>query len=96
MPFYLHPDYTPPSWASPWFFWIATLLFLFFEFMTLMTHLVLKNLRSPGSSERKIPNGWGFDQVSCANYFWETMAWIIFCVQAQIFGAYVFLAAAVY
>ena len=96
MSLYLHPDYTPPSWAKPWCFWIAFLLFGFFEFMNLKTHMVLRDLRSPGSSERGIPKGWGFDQVSCANYLWETLAWIVFCVQAQVFSAYVFLAAAIY
>ena len=50
------------------------------EFMNLMCHLTLKNLRSGGGSneeeegsvrkKRGIPHGWGFDQVSCANYFW--------------------------
>ena len=96
MYFYLHPDYTPPSWASPAIFYTATALFLIFEFLNLQTHLVLKNLRTPGSTERKIPYGWGFGLVSCANYFWESMAWIVFCVQAQVLGGYVYLAASVY
>lgn len=96
MYFYLHPDYTPPSWASPAVFYTATALFLIFEFLNLQTHLVLKNLRTPGSTERKIPYGWGFGLVSSANYFWEAMAWIVFCVQAQVLGGYVYLAASVY
>lgn len=82
MYFYLHPQYTPPSWASDNFFYGATGLFCLFEFLNLQTHLVLKNLRKPGTTERNIPYGWGFDLVSSANYLWESCAWITFCVQA--------------
>jgi len=96
MYFYLHPDYTPPAWASPNLYYAATAFFLVFEFLNLKTHLVLKNLRRPGTTERKIPYGWGFNMVSSANYLWESCAWITFCVQAQVFGGYVFLLASVY
>ena len=49
-------------------------------------HLHLRSLRTGSSSlnvkdrtgGRKIPYGWGFDLVSCANYFWEIMAWTAF------------------
>ena len=60
-----------------------------------MTHIVLKNLRAPGTTERKIPHGWGFGLVSSANYFWESCAWIVFCVQAQLIGGYIYLVAAI-
>ena len=78
--FFFHPRYTPPSWASESVFKILAVLFVLFEFMNLMTHITLKNLRKPGSTERGIPKGWGFDLVSCANYFWEIMCWITFAV----------------
>lgn len=94
--FFLKPDYEPPSWATDNVFYAATALFCLFEFLNLMTHLTLKNLRTPGTRERKIPHGWGFDTVSCANYLWEACAWITFCVQAQLIGGYIFLAASIY
>lgn len=78
--FYLRPEYEPPSWATDEVFYTCTGLFCLFEFLNLMTHLVLKNLRAPGTTERKIPYGWGFGLVSSANYLWETLAWITFCV----------------
>jgi very-long-chain enoyl-CoA reductase len=56
--------------------------FTVFEFLNLMTHITLKNLRKPGTQERGIPKGWGFDLVSCANYFWEAMCWTTFAVQS--------------
>ena len=96
MYFYLHPDYKPPSWASDNFFKASTVLFCLFEFLNLKTHLILKNLRPPGTTERNIPHGWGFGLVSSANYLWETLAWTTFCVQAQLIGGYVFLGASIY
>jgi len=35
--------------------------FLIFEILNLKCHLVLKNLRKAGSTERGIPEGWGFN-----------------------------------
>lgn len=60
--------------------------FTLFEFLNLNTHIVLKNLRKPGSQERGIPRGWGFDLVSCANYFWESMCWLTFALLSQVTG----------
>lgn len=82
MYFFLHPQYTAPTWASETFFVGSTVLFCIFEFLNLQCHLVLKNLRKPGTTERGIPKGWGFSHVSCANYFWEAMAWLTFAVQS--------------
>lgn len=80
MYFYLHPQYTPPSWASDNFFYGSTALFCVFELLNLKTHLILKNLRKPGTTERNIPFGCGFGLVSSANYLWETCAWLTFMV----------------
>jgi len=35
--------------------------FALFEFMNLMCHIVLKNLRKPGTTDRGIPRGFGFN-----------------------------------
>jgi len=35
MYFFLHPDYTPPTWASDSFFIGSTILFCIFEFLNL-------------------------------------------------------------
>lgn len=80
MYFFLHPDYTPPSWASTGIYYAIFAAFVLFEFMNLMCHITLRNLRSEGSTERGIPKGWGFDLVSCANYFWEAMCWLMFAI----------------
>lgn len=86
MYFFLHPDYTPPAWATPLTHYIILGLFILFEFLNLMTHITLMNLRKPGSTERGIPKGWGFDLVSSANYFWESLCWLMFAIQAQSVG----------
>lgn len=92
MYFFLHPDYTAPAWASETFFKASFALFCLFELLNAKCHLILKNLRRPGTTERGIPKGWGFNQVSCANYFYEALCWLVFAVQAQTVGSYVFLA----
>lgn len=50
MYFFLHPSYTPPAWATPNFYYAATALFCLFEFCNLKTHLILRNLRAPGTT----------------------------------------------
>jgi very-long-chain enoyl-CoA reductase len=90
MYFFLHPDYTAPAWLSNQMTLVFAGLFTLFEFLNLMCHITLRNLRKPGSTERGIPKGWGFDLVSCANYFWESLCWLVFAVQSQVIGAYVF------
>ncbi len=82
MYFFLHPNYTPPSWANDSIHMILCAAFIFFEFMNFMCHMVLRNLRAPGSSERGIPTGWGFDKISCANYFWESLCWLTFSISS--------------
>jgi very-long-chain enoyl-CoA reductase len=86
MYFFLHPDYTAPAWASQRELTFIGIAFALFEFMNLMCHITLRNLRKPGSTDRGIPKGWGFDLVSCANYFWESLCWLAFAIQAQSIG----------
>ncbi len=83
MYFFLHPEYRPPKWArSKKFMFGVVALFVFFEYLNLMTHLTLRNLRKPGTKERGIPHGWGFQWISCANYWWEFLCWVLFCIQS--------------
>ena len=90
MYFFMHPRYTPPAWIDNTLIHLFALLFAIFEFLNLMCHITLSNLRRPGTKERGIPRGWGFDQVACANYFYESMAWLTFAIFTQVTGAYVF------
>ena len=90
MYFFLSPEYKEPEYGSEKLNFILACAFIFCEFMNLMCHITLRNLRRPGSSDRGIPEGWGFGLVSSANYFWESLCWIIFAIQCGCPGAYLF------
>ncbi|KAK3647744.1 Very-long-chain enoyl-CoA reductase [Elasticomyces elasticus] len=62
--------------GSPLLTYTGLALFAFGELANLNTHLTLRNLRSPGGTERGVPKGLGFDWVTCPNYLFETIAWI--------------------
>ena len=51
-------------------------LFTFGELANLNSHLVLRNLRRAGTTERGIPSGFGFSLVTCPNYLFEILAWV--------------------
>ncbi|KAJ3838334.1 3-oxo-5-alpha-steroid 4-dehydrogenase-domain-containing protein [Lentinula raphanica] len=62
------------------FLWTCASLWAFFELSNLSTHLHLRSLRPPGSRKRAIPTGYGFGLISCPNYFFETLAWVVICM----------------
>jgi very-long-chain enoyl-CoA reductase len=66
-------------------------LFLLFELLNFSCHIILKNLRKEGSTERGIPMGCGFGQVSCANYLWEACAWTTFALVTKVWGSWLFV-----
>ena len=72
--------YSPTSWAAepsnPLYTYLALALFVVGELGNLNAHIILRNLRSPGGTERGVPKGLGFDWVTCPNYLFETIAWI--------------------
>jgi len=90
-----HPKYTPP-FVSPQIVYGLAALFLVFETMNFQTHLILRNLRPRGTKQRGIPSGWGFQLVSCANYWWETLTWIVFCIMTQTLTGWFFTLIAFY
>lgn len=55
---------------------VGVVLYVFGEISNLSTHATLSNLRSPGGTERGIPQGYGFNLVTCPNYLFETISWI--------------------
>ncbi|KAH8601846.1 steroid alpha reductase-like protein [Bisporella sp. PMI_857] len=66
-------------------------LYLFGELSNWKTHITLSNLRSPGGTERGIPKGYGFNLVTCPNYFFETLAWVGVLLVTKSIGTGVFL-----
>ncbi len=60
MYFVLHTKYTEPVWDRN----VVNMFisaFVLFESLNFLTHLTLRALRKPGTTERNIPHGWGFD-----------------------------------
>ncbi|CAH1153635.1 unnamed protein product [Phaedon cochleariae] len=88
-----HPLFTAPSAMMQI---MGVSLFTICEIGNLSTHILLRNLRPPGSTVRRIPRPNGFpltklfDLVSCPNYTYEVGAWIGFslltsCIPAALF-----------
>ncbi|GAA5901278.1 trans-2-enoyl-CoA reductase (NADPH) TSC13 [Sporobolomyces salmoneus] len=75
------------------YFWVA--LWAYSEFSNLLTHLNLASLRPSGTKTRQIPRGYGFDSVSCANYWFESLAWFAFTGLTLNWAAGLFTAVAV-
>jgi very-long-chain enoyl-CoA reductase len=84
----LHPQQS--TYYSPFKDTLCAVAFGICEYLNLMTHLVLKSLRKPGTTERGIPRDYGFNQVSCANYWWEFCSWVAFACLAEVWGAWIF------
>lgn len=62
--------------SNPLLTYLGIALFTVGEVCNYITHVTLKNLRRPGSTERGIPQGLGFNIVTCPNYMFEAIAWI--------------------
>ncbi|KAF2708501.1 hypothetical protein K504DRAFT_477844 [Pleomassaria siparia CBS 279.74] len=70
------PSSPTASPSNPLITYAGLALFAIGEVCNLITHITLKGLRREGSTERGIPNGLGFNMVTCPNYMFETMAWV--------------------
>ncbi|KAJ5179785.1 hypothetical protein N7492_002995 [Penicillium capsulatum] len=69
------PDAAAATSSNPALVYVGIALFVFSELANLNAHLVLRNLRRPGTTERGIPTGLGFNLVTCPNYMFEILAW---------------------
>ena len=67
-------------------------LFTLAELCNFKTHTILRDLRPAGTTERRIPRGLGFDQVSCPNYFFEILAWVAMSSVTNSWASWVFTA----
>jgi very-long-chain enoyl-CoA reductase len=66
-------------------------LFVFSELANLNAHMVLRDLRRPGTTERGIPSGFGFSVVTCPNYMFEVLAWLgVFLVSQLSWSVLIF------
>jgi len=85
-----HPKYTaPPEWLSVVCFALAVVA----QFSNLRCHIILANLRKPGEKAYKIPSGFLFNYITCANYTAEIWGWILFTIGTRTLAAGLFTAA---
>ncbi|EMF17886.1 synaptic glyco protein SC2 [Sphaerulina musiva SO2202] len=87
-----HP--TSTSSLIPLIDYTAVAAYTFAELANLNTHLILRNLRSPGGTERGVPQGFGFAWVTCPNYLFEVIAWVSICVVTRSWTTALFTAVA--
>ncbi|XP_051572446.1 very-long-chain enoyl-CoA reductase-like [Myxocyprinus asiaticus] len=89
MAYYInHPLYTPPYYGEKQ---VKTALgiFLFCQLGNFSIHIVLRNLKQPGSKMKKIPYPtknpftWIFALVTCPNYTYEVGSWLGFTLMTQ-------------
>lgn len=88
-----HPLYTsPPETQSLVLFALAAV----FQLSNLRCHIILANLRKPGEKGYKIPAGFLFNYITCANYFAEIMGWVCFSLATQTVSGFLFTVAGAY
>ncbi|RUP43067.1 hypothetical protein BC936DRAFT_137677 [Jimgerdemannia flammicorona] len=81
---------TTMSERSEVWIWGCVAVWAWAQLSNLATHVTLRNLRPPGTRSRAIPYGYGFDLVSCPNYFFEIVAWGAICVLTLSWSAVLF------
>ncbi|KAK7495826.1 hypothetical protein BaRGS_00012816 [Batillaria attramentaria] len=96
-----HPMYTPPAYGDLQVYG-GLAAFVLGELGNFSIHVALRNLRPPGTKDRKIPYStsnpftWLFGLVSCPNYTYEAVSWIAFTVMTQCLPAGLFTLAGFY
>ncbi|EIM82531.1 uncharacterized protein STEHIDRAFT_141777 [Stereum hirsutum FP-91666 SS1] len=88
----LSPSVRNSAAGNPTFLSMSVLLWAIAELSNLKTHLTLRSLRPAGSRKLGIPKGYGFGLVSCPNYFFECMGWLIIAGMTGSWAAWLFLA----
>jgi len=87
--FVYHPLYTAPT-DNVTLIYGAAAVFVLAEVGNGWAHMVLRNLRRPGTKDRGVPRGGLFEYVTCANYTYELLAWLVFAVLTQALTSYLF------
>nr|CAG8486635.1 7522_t:CDS:2 [Entrophospora candida] len=62
---------------------------LFSQISNFATHITLRDICPPGTRNRYY-YGYGFDFVTCPNYFFEVLAWTSISILTNSFAAYLF------
>jgi len=72
----IYAPFSPAANATdPITTYLGIALFVFGQVGNLRIHKYLSGLRKPGETERKLPQGFTFNLVTCPNYMFEVIAW---------------------
>lgn len=80
----------PIEWLTDPRFIIGTVIFLAGFVINVWADQVLINLRKPGETAYKIPQGGLYRYISCPNYFGEIMEWVGFAIMAWSLPAVIY------
>ncbi|KCV71628.1 hypothetical protein H696_01047 [Fonticula alba] len=87
-------DFYRPSKAvvetSSGMLWGLTAFWAFCQLSNLYAHVTLRNLRPPGTRDRRIPYGFGFNLVSCPNYLFEILGWVAVSLMTRTWSCMLF------
>ncbi|KAL9648135.1 hypothetical protein ABK040_007500 [Willaertia magna] len=78
--FVIHPNYQSPSMFQVYLGAAGVVVNMIGNYIC---HIILRNLRPPGSKDRKIPRGFAFEYVTCPNYTFEIFEWVFFTIMTQ-------------
>ncbi len=71
--------------------YLFAVLFFYFEYKNYKCHMIQKIAKEESNGEYKIlPSKEGFQFVTCANYFWEFLSWLMFSLFTNSLNFYVF------
>lgn len=69
-------------------------VWFFAEISNFVTHIILAQLRVNDTKRYVIPYGYGFNWVSCPNYFFESLAWFAYALLVGNWSAWLFFVVA--
>jgi very-long-chain enoyl-CoA reductase len=96
MAYWIYSPNSPTAQPSnPLITYAGIALYVVGELCNLSTHLTLRNLRRPGTTERGIPKGLGFSMVTCPNYTFEIISWVGVLLVSRSLSTAVFLVTAI-
>jgi len=85
-----HARHLTDAWLSNSIFWVGILLFLSGLWLNLNSDAVLRNLRTPGENDYKIPEAGAHRLVAAPNYLGELIEWIGFAIAASTLAGWAF------
>lgn len=78
------------DWFTTWQFVLGLTLFVTGFFINQYSDYLLINLRKPGETNYKIPNGFLFRFISCPNLFGEVIEWLGFAIMTWCLPSWAF------